>query len=481
MAYLVGLVLLLSGFLFWYIPWLSRKQHEHVRWLNALRASYREAFIAPPYDYTSHMEQTERLLRQNVRLAEALAAPPLPSPEPAQARVQPPPPPPPPAPAPAPAPAPPPPPPPHYTVTSPVTLRVPTLDLSVLERRPATKPSIPAPTGAPTFERGEPEHLGEFESQGVIVSYLAATIQALEPHRAAVAPLVFTGPAGTGKTALMKAFANSLRLRNLQMGLGETDYLELFPADISDRDDLERMLKRASVRPAVLRIDELHTIDREHAVLLYELLACGAYRFANDASLTPMTHLTVIAATTDWALLHEALRRRFEHFAFEPLTSEEIAAAVRRRPFAIAEPALQELVKRTSHSGVLWEALRYYKQGETFARSVGHLTITDSHMEQVYQLNALDSFGLTALDRRVINVMLRMPRTRRARDGSDELVAYGGAEVHISQVAQVDLGTFRQIVKPKLLARELLSTRAGYGQVLTERAIQLYRDTCTPV
>jgi Holliday junction resolvasome RuvABC ATP-dependent DNA helicase subunit len=456
--------------------WVYVKWRHTARWhaqlqYSALQGRVADIFPAPVSAHSETMlhnaELSRQLLTLNGQLVERLSAAPVPVPAPAPAVPAP-------APAPAPAAAPAPAPAPvSWAVSAPsVRVRVPTLDFTRLTPQPVTA-AAPAPTGPPRFEAGEPTTISDFESQQVIVTYLQALIAALGPTEAACSAIAFTGPAGTGKTALMKAFANSLRLRNLDAGHGETDYIELFPQDIATRADLERVLRRATHRPATLRIDEIHAIDPEHAILLYELLANREYRFEGQTTAVAMPNLTVIASTTDWARLHEALRRRFEQMAFEPLSPDEIRAAVLRQPVPIDPDALNDLVDRTRYSGVLWEALRLYRQAHMFAKAGRADRITMAHLQQVYELQGLDAFGLTSTDRRILKVMLGLPRKRRVRD-NDEVVAYGGAESHVAQMAQLDLGYYREIIKPKLMARELVTTRSPYGQVLTDRAVALY-------
>jgi Holliday junction resolvasome RuvABC ATP-dependent DNA helicase subunit len=327
----------------------------------------------------------------------------------------------------------------------------------------------------PHFEPGEPTTLGAYGSQQDIVQFLQASIAALEPEEAATKPMAMLGPAGLGKTSLMRAFGNTLRMRNAAHGYTRTPYVEVFPADLANREDLERVLRAAQTQPTVLQIDEVHTLDQEHAVLLYTLLTEGRYQFARAKHAVLFPHLTVVAATTDWAQCHPALRRRFQQLQLSPVTKEDIERAVLGRPFPIASEALESLVSRTHFAGVLFEALRYYDQGVTFAKAEGASGISMGHMEQVYRFNQLDAYGLTAPDRRIIQVLLGMPRHRRGLRGApDELVCYGGPEAQVAQVAGLDVGSYRLIHKPRLMHRQLLTTRAGYGQVLTERAVQMY-------
>lgn len=109
----------------------------------------------------------------------------------------------------------------------------------------------------------------------------------------------------------------------------------------------------------------------------------------------------------------------------------------------------------------------------TTAKARGAQAVEDADVEQVFAAQEIDAYGLRWQDRKVIEVLLGQPKYRRVK-GQDEFVAYAASEAAVVSLAGLDRAEYRDAVKPRLMARNFLEVRIGYGQSLTRRAVEAY-------
>lgn len=326
------------------------------------------------------------------------------------------------------------------------------------------------------FKDGEPASLAEYPGQPHITEYLTALIAGMpDTMTVPTEHQLLLGPAGQGKTLLVKCLTADLDARSRRLGMDPVQFLELVPADMQTLEQQDAMVRRASERPTVFFIDEIHDLTERHALKLYLLLEEGRYRFEGDPDLTVVRDVLVVAATTDYGALHAALKRRFNRHFLEPLNRQALEDILMRQPFPASSAAVEALVDRTHFSGAPWEALQLYRQAKVFAQGRHAPTVEFADAERVFQAQGVDELGLTRLDRRVIDTLLGQPRYRRGRGPAQEFVCYAASEADVVAMAGIDRGEYRESIKPKLMARGLLQVRPTYGQALTQRAVEQYR------
>lgn len=331
----------------------------------------------------------------------------------------------------------------------------------------------PAPAEPVFFKPGEPQRFAEFGGQHRIVELLEATIGAMAPDAVALPPQIMLGPAGSGKTLLAKVMTNELRARAQARGLPQPVFLEVFPADLASVEELDQVvLRAAAAEAAVLFIDEVHGLEGTHSHKLYELLENGRYKFHDDPLPVLLPGVTMVAATTDFGLLHPALQRRWTKHYFEPATPAELAQLLERRARAelpAAPAALELIVARTHFAGQPWEAVELWRLALIRARSLGAPRVTEQHVDWVLENQGIDDFGLRRLDRQVITALLGRQRTAKGGE-----MVYGASENDTCLLARVDKAEYRDTIRPKLMARGLLELRPGVGQCLTAAALERY-------
>lgn len=337
---------------------------------------------------------------------------------------------------------------------------------------------IPGQRGAGSvkvyFKPGEPQTLSEYAGQEHIVDYLRDALAALSPTECALEPQIFLGAAGTGKTLLAKVVANELKLRAEQLNLHKPLFIEAFPADMPDVEALDALMRRVVDNPgSVVFIDEIHDLMGPHSRKLYLVLEEQRYQFKGDATPTKLPPVTLLAATTDYGMLHAALKRRWIKHMFKPATEEQLLGYVMRRAFPITEAAAKLIVSRTKFSGAPWEALELYRMAATGAKGTGSGEVTEEHVQKVFDRQGVDELGLHWIDRMVIKALLSQPRSRQWK-GKPQFVCYAASESNTCTLAGVDKEEYRTAIRPKLMSRKLLEAKPYYGQALTERAVELY-------
>jgi Holliday junction resolvasome RuvABC ATP-dependent DNA helicase subunit len=344
-------------------------------------------------------------------------------------------------------------------------------------------PSVPAP--GVYFKPGEPRTFAEYDGQHAVTAYLAAAVDgrrptARDPEALAVPNQLFTGVPGLGKTLLAKVLAHELDRANRATGRPPVQFIECFPSDIPDLKALDRVMRRVQSAPGcVLFIDEVHDFTDKHVRKLYLVLEEGRYKFEDEPDPTLLPGFTLVAATTDPGKLDGAFKRRFDTWVLKPATADDlygyVVARARGNGLDVDEDAVDLIVERTHYGGAPWEAVRLYEQAAVFARGDGDTRVRREHVETVCATQEIDELGLRWPERRVIAFLLTQPKTRVAR-GVEEFVCYAASEDNVCRAAGVDRAEYRDVVRPRLMARGLL-TMHPRGQALTEFAVARYGGT----
>lgn len=327
------------------------------------------------------------------------------------------------------------------------------------------------------FGVGEPKTFEQYGGQPQITRYLSAVMQGWQGDDMHLPAQAFTGQAGGGKSLLARVTTNEIRARNIVRGLPDPEFIEVFGADVSSVEALDKVMRRVQSHPGcVMFIDELHSVaDKEYWLKFYLVLQENRYLFEGDQYPTALPPFTVLAATTDFGMLPEPWRRRFIEQRFVPATYEQILSYVKNRGFAITDAAAKAIVDRTHFNGAPWEALQVFTNAVIFAKARQSPRVELDDVQEVWDSYQIDELGLRPVDREIIRVLFMQPRYRRSREtGEQEFVCYAASEVNTVTMARIDKAEYRDYVRPKLMGRGLLEIRVTYGQALTNRAVETY-------
>lgn len=319
---------------------------------------------------------------------------------------------------------------------------------------------------------GEPTCLADFGGQEHIIDFLEHAIAAMAEDELKIAPILFTGPPGLGKTTLAKVATQELITRAELLDNPKPDWIEIFPADVPNVAALDDIMVRAYETPgSVIFIDEIHDVKMgdSHWRKLYLFLQEERYKFEGAEHPIKMPPTTVFAATTDDGDLPDALKRRFQVWRFEPATPDQLRTYVRRRPFKISNAALELIIDRLGIEGRPWEVLQCYAQAVVYAKGSGRDIVKLGDVQRAMDNRGIDAYGLGKEDRDVIKALLSTPT--RKLPGLPEPV-HILSESNIVGITQIHKALYANTIKPRLLKRGFLTIRTG--QMLTDKAVQIY-------
>ena len=242
---------------------------------------------------------------------------------------------------------------------------------------------------------------------------------------------------------------------------------------IKDYDRVFRKMQE-SKRATVLFIDEIHALDQLMATKLYKVMEDGLYAFHGELNPVPMPPIMVVGATTDYGDMHAALKRRFgEPIHLEKLDRMQLGRLAQSKPEPIDDAAVLNLVRVTQYSGAPWELLSLLGEADLIRRAEKAPAVTGTHVNRVFRALDLDEYGLQPVDRYVLTALFRSPQYRE-----NQFTCFALSQADIYAQTKLDPGEFSAVIKPRLQSRSLITTRSGYGLVLTEGAGRCYERLC---
>jgi len=302
-----------------------------------------------------------------------------------------------------------------------------------------------------------PQRLSEYIGQKQVVETLDIAIQAANKRGEPLDHILFHSPPGLGKTTLAHIIANEMGV-HIVTSSG--------PA-IEKGGDLISILTHLE-RGDVLFIDEVHRLPKVVEEFLYPAMEDFCIDFIFDKGAHARSHryrlerFTLVGATTRAGLLSAPLRERFGILrTLDFYSVEELCQVIKRSAAILGVPidgsGTDEIANRSR--GTPRIANRLLKRVRDYADIRGQGKIDQKIADEALRLEGVDEIGLTSLDRRFLETVIRY---------------YRGGPVGLEAIAatlQEETDTLVDMIEPFLLKIGYIA-RMQNGRKATELAYQ---------
>jgi Holliday junction DNA helicase RuvB len=294
-----------------------------------------------------------------------------------------------------------------------------------------------------------PKRLSEYIGQAETVETFAIAIEAAKKRGEPLDHVLFHGPPGLGKTTLAHIIANEM---------GGTLTVSSGPA-LEKGGDLVGILTHLQ-KNDVFFIDEIHRTPKAVEEFLYPAMEDFAVDFIFDKGAHARSHrfrlqqFTLVGATTRAGLLSAPLRDRFGIFRSLDFYNVDELVTIGKRSASILKIKMDDegacaLAERSRGTPRIIN--RLLKRVRDYAQVRADGNIRKNTVEAALSLEGVDSKGLTHLDRRYLETIIKF---------------YSGGPVGIDAISatlQEETDTLVDVVEPYLLKIGMI-TRTSSGR-----------------
>ena len=287
----------------------------------------------------------------------------------------------------------------------------------------------------------KPQNFDDYIGQKRVKTVLNTLISSANIRDAACPHVLFSGPAGVGKTSAATIAGNMMKGKLIKAN----------GAIIKSLADLQPYISMLN-RKDILFIDEVHALPMKVCLSLYTVLEDFRYELLtkNGPKSEAIPEFTLIGATTDLGSMPQPLKDRFKFTAeFEQYTLDELTdisvKVAESYEFKMPKTTARKIAKtcryNPRHVVSRTEWIRDYMLANKKKR------ITSQELMTAIQMQGFDEDGLTPTDHRYMNVVIN--------DGPVGLAS-------IASKINVQPETILNDIEPFLLQNDLIKiTTAG--------------------
>jgi Holliday junction DNA helicase RuvB len=302
-----------------------------------------------------------------------------------------------------------------------------------------------------------PKSWEEYVGQTKIKENLRILLTAARERGHAAEHVLLYGPPGLGKTTLAHLISKTLGT-NMRTTSG--------PA-IERIGDLAAILTNLSPGD-VLFIDEIHRLSKSIEEVLYPAMESGVLDIIIGKGPSARTvqldlpPFTLVAATTRISLLSAPLRSRFSGgtFRLEFYSDDEIAQILKHSAEILLVPTTDDIIMSiATRCRATPRTANYLLKRCRDLAQLEHGGITDDIMGRTFDLLEIDTLGLHAPDRAVLEAIIK--KFRGGPVGLNTIAAATGEE----------MATIEDVLEPYLIRQGLLE-RTPRGRIATAAAYE---------
>lgn len=221
---------------------------------------------------------------------------------------------------------------------------------------------------------------------------------------------ILTGPPGTGKTMLSQVLSQEMA--------GE--FHEILGQTITSPQALNGFLMSPESANSILFIDECHEMNPWIQTALYKAIEEGCVFIANEmqqkVQKLKLQPFTLILATTDPQRLLQPLRDRIKlNCQLRRYSSDDIQLILRQKILQIGWDVEDEVFEQIAARsfGTPRLAIRLLDSVRRTSRSLGDSSLTIQHANQTFEIEEMDSIGLSSDETQYLSILSDSVRPMR--------------------------------------------------------------------